>query len=201
MRTTLSFISQEGFDSGGYPDTSATPPVEAYDKAHPLTLNGPALTIEVNEGERFLTTMSVSNGEALYNWFLVNANGVADHIGIFPNETGDQVTVTGLGCIITDETTASRYAFVELRAEDSSPVTRKGVGSFQLHVINLDATRTPAPTQVAQATVKQGPMLDGIWIETKRPGWTCHGATFGKMSAEGTEITSFAQYILFKTGW
>jgi tetratricopeptide (TPR) repeat protein len=133
----------------GVPDNSEDPPEKQYDKTNPLKLTGPVMVIHLKEGEPFSTTFSVEGGQPPYFWRLITTNGVAVNIGFTP-DTGDgiSVTVTGYAAMIDSPSSTSREARVEIAVEDSSSLTREGLGSFWLHVDNSDDSEIAA--QVAR---------------------------------------------------
>ena len=156
--------AKEKLLASGTEDNTNDPPAKQYAPGNLLQVTGPALTITVNEGDPFTTTMSVRNGQTPYFWFLKTDNGITSRIYLSTNESGDTLTVSGIAALIADDTTESRYAVIEVWAEDSSTLTRKGEGSFQVHVINTATPPSPTPKpSVIASTPSGGQTLDGIW--------------------------------------
>jgi hypothetical protein len=150
--------------SAGTADNNSDPPVKQYDSGNLLQVTGPALTVTVNEGELFSTTLGVKNGQPPYTWFLKTDNGITRQIWLSENDTGETLTVNAIALMIDVDSTESKYAFIEVWAEDSSTLTRKGEGSFQVHVINTLRTPSSTPnTSVITSTPSGGDTLDGIW--------------------------------------
>jgi hypothetical protein len=180
--------AKEKLIAAGTADNTNDPPVKQYATGNLLQVTGPVMTITVNEGEAFSTTMTVTSGQAPYSWFLKTDNGITSRTFLSTNETGDTLTVSGTAAMIADDTTTSRYAFIEVRAEDSSSLTRKGEGSFQLHVINI--VETPSPTPTALATNTPSSTSDSVTVD--------YGQNIQKRIAIGTKLMCKYPYQNYK---